>query len=481
MEFYAIILSGMDLNEILSLQPKEQVEKLSVKPYNLPDYNSLLNEYDPEKHSVHSVIDRPFNTFDRVDDKGNEVTVSEDVNRVSVPFQKTIVNRAVGFLLGNPVKLRSSNESGPEKELFQMVKKTYFDNKIQYFDRRLARAVKSECEAAELWYLTEDPVFWNNGSSKFKLRVNLLSPSKGDTLYPLFDEYGDMVAFSRAYVVSVDGKPVDYFDTYTADAIIYRSKDQGGEWQEKRMPNQYGKIPVIYYHQNLPEWNDVQAMIERYETLMSNFADTNDYFGSPMVKTTGNVISLPEKDKRGKVIQMELGGNAEYMAWQNAPEAIKLEFEQLEKMIYTMTQTPDISFSQMKGLGSSVSGFAIKLLFTDAHLKVENDIELYGEMFQRRVNLIKSICGNIINVALSKAVNTLEIEPIFDPYLPRNTKEDIETLSVARGNKAIISNQTAVENNPYVSSVEQELKRMEDEINKEMELAQQELTGTFNP
>jgi SPP1 family phage portal protein len=347
--------------------------------------------------------------------------------------------------------------------------------------------VKSECEAAELWYLVEDPIFWKSrlqtttGNNIFKLRATIISPSRGDELYPLFDVTGDLIAFSRWYQTTETDKVTEHFDTYTELVTIQRIKTDGGEWQETRTANVLGKIPVVYYSQLQPEWAAVQSMIDRFETKLSNFADTNDYFGSPMVKVKGEVVSLPGKTSSGKVLQLEEGADAEYMTWPNAPESEKLEFEMLEKLIFSFVQTPNISFEQMKQLGSGLSGFAIKMMFTDAHLKVANDIELYGEMFQRRYNLLKHICGNVINVALSQYVDLLWIEPAFTAFLPKNTLEEIQTLAIARANKPLMSNETALENNPLVTEVETELERMQSDADAELAAVTAELTGTFNP
>lgn len=481
----------MTIDEILTLPVDQAVEKLKVAQ-DLPDYDTELSpQYNPEDHDVFDTTLRPMKSITRstgsVDTSGRNITetVDEDVNRIAVPFQKLIVNRAVGFLLGNPVEIKSTAENKQQELLVAMIKRTLADNKDKYFNRKLARTVKSECQAAEMWYLMEDPLFWKktvtNVNSIFKLRVKLLSPSAGDKLYPYFDDYGDMTAFSRGYTLKdKDGKEVEHFDTWTAQVVINREKPGGSAWTEIRTANIFQKIPVIFYSQHQSEWADVQSMIERYETKASNFADTNDYFGSPMVKLTGQVLSLPGKTTQGKVIQLDVGGDAEYMAWSQAPESERLEFELLEKLIYSCTQTPNISFEQMKAIGSTLSGFAIRLMFTDAHLKAENDIELFGEMFQRRLNLLKHICGTVINVSLAGDVEVLEVEPVFSPYMPKNIKEEVEILSIARANQALISKETAIENNPLVGSVKEELRRMEADQEAQTAQTQAELGGSFN-
>ena len=68
-----------------------------------------------------------------------------------------------------------------------------------------------------------------------------------------------------------------------------------------------------------------------------------------------------------------------------------MEVDNLEKFIYAMSQTPNISFSEMKELGKDISGFAITLLFLDAHLAVRAKEETFGLGIQRRVNLIQSV------------------------------------------------------------------------------------------
>lgn len=477
----------MLLEDILKKPVADQIKILSVKQ-SLPNYEKLKKQWSPKEHDVFDPSLRPDKKVKRAtgqkDSEGKDVysDAIEKVNRISVPFQKIIVNRAVGFLLGNPVKVKRYASSELQETLASMVEKTLDDNKIIYFDRKLARTVMSQCEAAELWYLVEDPEFWKtrldkSTAAKFKLRVKLLSPKDGDKLFPLFDDYGDMVAFSREYITVEGETKITHFDTWTSNLVIKREKQS--EWIVDSKPNLLQKIPVIYYAQEEPEWEDAQSMIDRFENKLSNFGDTNDYFGSPMVKVSGKVLSLPGKTSSGKILEMEKDATADYMAWSHAPESEKLEFEILKELIYSTTQTPNISFEQMKAIGSTLSGFALKLMFTDAHLKTENKVELFGEMFLRRLNLLKHILGNVINVKLQSEVENLFLEPVFTPYLPKNTKEDVEILSIARMGKPLISNETALENNPLVSEVSEEIERMKADIEAEIEQQQREITGTF--
>jgi len=102
-------------------------------------------------------------------------------------------------------------------------------------------------------------------------------------------------------------------------------------------------------------------------------------------------------------------------------------------------------------------------------------------MYQRRLNLIQHVCGTVINVALAAEVPMLVIEPVFTPYLPKNTREEVEILAAARPGKALISQVTAAEQNPLVENAEVEITRMNSESNAEIDMLTREINGNFNP
>lgn len=468
----------MKIDELLKLSDSELIKEIqkSTNPDIKVKYADSSKQYNPLAHVVFDETLRPKKTVKkpsgRKDAEGKEImdTSYVDVARLSVPFQKLIVERAVSFLLNEGVKISNNAESDTELTVVEMINKIYSDNKLDYRTRKIARILFSECEAAELWYIVEDMTIWRKllakiklASVKYKTRVRILANSLGDQLYPHFDPENDMDAFGRYYTVTDGDKAIEKFDLFTQFETRYYTKD-GGDWKLEGAPvkNLIGKIPVIYYSQSYPEWHDVQGLIERFEKLISNFADSNDYFGSPMVKVTGKVTGFAEKGEQGKVIQLEQGADADYLTWDQAPDAIKLELETLMNLIYSCTQTPDISFAQMKNLGN-LSGVALKLMFLDAHLKVFNKTEIFGECIQRRLNLLKAIIGKVIAVKFEKDAENIEFWPEFAPYLPSNETDLINMLSTATGAKPIMSQRSAVKINPFVDDPDTEMEEIEKE------------------
>lgn len=442
------------IDEILQLSATDIIAQLKKKKMAKP-FQEFVEQYDPKKHKVNDERIRRKKQIKT--DRGVEFV---NPTRLSFPFQKIIVKRAAAFLVGEGIELDGVTESEDQILMMEMIKRTWFDNKCDYKTREIARRWMSETEAAEFWYFTESDDIWDDLNlkvgGKFRPKMMVWSNEKGDRLFPYFDSFGDMQAFGREYVVD----KMTYFDLYTSKYEVNFRKD--GEWKDiDQKTNILEKIPIVYYDRDLPEWYDVQSLIERFETLMSNFSDQNDYFGSPMVLVKGKVEGFAEKGETGKILQLDPDADASYLTWDQAPEAIKLEKESLQELIFSMSQTPDISFQQMKALGNAISGNAIQLMFLDAALKALEHQEKFGDGIQRRINILKSAMS-IISVSVEKA-KSMHIEPKFTFYSPKNYQEIVSTLVTAVGGKPIMSRKTAVANNPLVIDPNVEMENLKED------------------
>lgn len=416
-----------------------------------------LKELDPREHKIFDTVIRPDKRI--VNEQGTESLAK--VARIPVALQRQIVNRAAAFLVGNPIEIIGVAKDESEQNLLDAIYKIWDDNKLDYESKSLAKKMMSETECAELWYAeAADEGYWEGtpmAGSKYRLRMQILARSLGDSLYPVFSPTGDMIAFGRGYAIKLmGGKEEEHFDIYTPHKTYYGVKHD--TWQVDEKTNITGKIPIIYYSQPQKEWYDVQEQIERLETVISNNADTNDYFGSPMVVVNGKVKGFAKKGESGKLLELEDGASVQYLTWNQAPEAVKNEIDNLFRLIYTTTDTPDISFEQMKSIaGNAPSGFALKMMFLGAHLKAADKEEIFGKGIQRRLNYIK-FALTIINVKMRKGVR-LQVKPKFEYYLPKNDSERIDMLNAAVSG-GIMSTETAVNQNPLIEDPEEEMERL---------------------
>ena len=473
----------MTIEEIMTLQAKEEqsdiISRLKKgRSQALPEPRLTEKGLDPLLHDIHDPAKRPDKRV-RADAEENGLQGYNDgqetarfvevpVARTALAIQRLIVNRAVAFLFGNPPTLSAEPREGTEEqEVLNSIQRVLQMAKAKTINRQAARAVFEYTEAAEYWYITKQDESTNayGFESPFKLKCTIFSPAKGDTLYPYFDSEGDLIAFSREFELEQGaGKPsLHYFETYT-DSATYRWANTDGKWtlvEGYPKANPIGKIPVVYACQPAPEWVDVQGLIDRLETLLSNFADTNDYHASPKIFVTGDIHGWSKKGESGAVIEGSDGATAQYLSWAQAPESVKLEIETLLRMIYTITQTPDVSFDSVKGL--NLSGTALRLLFMDAHLKVQDKAETFEAYLQRRVSIIQAYLArmNAKDTAFAEACRTLVTEPIINPYMIEDDTSKIANLMAATGQKPIASQKTAVQRLGWCKDPDAELAEIE--------------------
>lgn len=259
---------------------------------------------------------------------------------------------------------------------------------------------------------------------------------------------------------------------YTA-TTLYRYAHQGGTLTLiDAKPHGFGKIPVIYYRQDETEWESVQPVIERLEELLSNWGDVNDYFGAPTYFFKGKMTGFAEKGEVGRVYQGEGdGSDMKVVSWDSAPESMRQEMANLTNIIFSYSQTPDISFENMKTLGNNTSGAAIRLMFTDPHLKAETKEELFGEMFTRRFNVVKSGYAMSVEATPQRIADGLRVSPVFTPYIPKNEMETLQLINLATQGKETMSQENGVRLNPLVSNPEETLKQLQEQERRSSQLS----------
>lgn len=459
----------MEIQELVQFVAEKNLQKLvdAIKSTKDADFKSNYELWVKQWNTAtHEVVTNKILRPDKTDAKGNTIKVA----RIPFPFQKLIVRRAAQFLCGNPIEIEAKTEEDSLEEQFvEVIKKTWEDNKLDYDSKTLAKLMMAETEAAELWFFEEaKPGYWKGTPNDkenvtLRLRMKILANKYNDALYPVFNAYGDMIAFARGYFIKTGDKKIEHLDIYT-DEFRYLLTQADKGWDLKKEEEVSGKIPAVYYQQEEVEWVDVQWLIERIEMLLSKLADTNDYFAHPVLGIEAEDVSQvewPEKDASGKAVLLKNGAKAGYIVWDVTPDSIKLELLQLRSLIMDMTDTPDISFDQVKGLGS-YSGIALKMIFSGAHMKASEKEEIFGKGIQRRLNFLKAAHA-VINTEFEAAV-PVSIKPIFTYYAPKDTVEETNMLiSAMGGGKPLISQQTALELSSLVDDKKGEWQRLQDE------------------
>uniref|UniRef100_A0A6M3L239 Putative portal protein n=1 Tax=viral metagenome TaxID=1070528 RepID=A0A6M3L239_9ZZZZ len=460
------VIKGMNYGEII---------KLFKRQVDIESQTKALSQYDVSKHDVFDTALRPWRKVSRAttatDENGDFIMADVwiDVVRVGISWQNDITEKRVAFTLSTPVKTGVIwyKETDKEKDLVNMVERIQNDNKMDYKNKEILRRKLSELEVAVIWYYADT----GETKPKYTLKSKIVSPKLGDTLYPLFDVNGKMISFRRDYKLIKEGKDIEHSDIYTAE-FEYKYIKKDSLWildpdiKGNPVRNVANKILVEYYCQKEPVWHNVQSMIDRHEILTSNHGGMNDKFGAPMFIVSGEIKGEIIDNKTGSMMQMENDGTAAYAQLSSEPQSISLEQTNLEKFIGKMSQTPNITFDQMISIGQ-MSGFAAEMLFTDPHMAVRMEEETFGIGLQRRLNIIMAAIGALIDTSLAKECKVVQLKPEITPYLPQNTTEIIENLSVSVTSN-IMSKETAVEQNPLIEDAKVEIDRLKNDATTEL-------------
>lgn len=442
MEIKEIIDEQRDANSIIS--------DLKRKSIQIPAWSKLQEQYEPSKHPV--VTDKLYR--DKVTRKG-----IEKMTRITLGWQKLATKRMAELMFGIPVQRVYKANNDAEKQVAEIMEAIFRKNRIDSINIERGRYLFASCENVTLWYSQEIDTEYASNKSKYKLRCKNFSPMNGTAIYPLFDEYDDMIALSFEYSRIEDGRSITYFETYTDDTHI-RWRNAGGHIEEEmREPIELLKIPAIYTYRTEPIWEDQSENVYEAEWTLSRngnyirknarpnwviFSDNNIKYGTE-----------PGGDNAGRnVLQYGQNDKAQYVTWQQAIDSIKFHVEEIKRNFFMQLQLPDMSMDSMKA--TPMSGEARKMMFIDAQMKVTDESGIWLETFDREINVVRAFMKKMYP-QLTSAIDSLQVEIVITPYQIRDDAERINNLSNATGGKPIMSQRTAISNLGYVENVDKEL------------------------
>lgn len=442
-------------------QPQEIIQDLKQKSIDVPSWEELEKEYNPKKHPVYS--DRNYR--DRV-----KQGKTEKMTRITYAVEKQAVKRMKELMFSIPVKRNYTTATEQEKRAAAIMEAIFQKNHIDGMNIKRAHKLFASCEIASIWYTQEAPTTYAGEPSNIKLRCRTYSPMDGDAIYPLFDEYDDMIALSIEYK-RVIGKDTHYFfDTYT-NSYHWRWQDVGNGWEVAITPEQMPieKITGIYLHRPEPIWEDQSENGYELEWALSrngNYLRKNSRPTFVIYTNTSNPISKnrePVDDNAGRnVLRYGQNDKAGYITWEQAIESLKFHTDEIRRNIHTTLQLPDMSMEQMKT--TPMSGEARKMLFIDAQMKVTDESGDWIEFFDREINVLREF-GALMFPELAEAFHTMGVENEITAFQINDYSQQIKDLADATGGKAVMSQETAVRRLRAVpeENVQEELQRIQDE------------------
>ena len=433
----ALNAAGAERDLLQYIQDGDIASAISMMQDKDGEVDLALDEYNPQTHDV---MKRP-NKYR----KGGDAYISEKLPRTR---QRYINEVELFFLLGNPILWKKEEGDDEAFRLFtDFLKSQRFNSNM----RKAKRLAGAETQSAKLYHIYRD-----ERTNERLVRTVVLARQTGYRLRPLFDQYGNMMAFAYGYTLTEQGKSVQHWDIQTPEFLFYCKKSAIG-WDVQTFENPTGKINCIYYAQP-KAWDGAEPRIKR-EMLDSKVADTNNYFADPIASATADVIqSMADPNQIGKLIQ--LTGTQSRFEYINPPQnsaTRDAEKQDLNDSILFDTMTPDFSFEKIKGMGT-LSGDAIKNAMILGYIKSDNRKEIFAELVDREKNVVISIL-KYLHPDMAERLDKLVIS--FDFAEPFAEDKQKNWNAIAQLYQAgVISLETAVEMLALTDAPEEEIERI---------------------
>lgn len=460
----------MTVDEILNSNQSEEVKIAALKNKTIvvPTWggaDGLRSQYDPKLHPVMNKALYP--------DVVNADGTYEPQTRITYDLQRLATKRMTELTVGTPVKRIYNPANERQQQIAAYLEAIFERNRIDSVNTERCNLLFAGCEVMTLWYATETPNYLYGFDSPLKLRCRNFSPMLGDELYPLFDEYGDMVALSVSYIRKVGNKTVQYFDTYTADRHIKWSNAGGTMSAVEDERTTLGKIPAVYVWRPTPVWEDTSKIVYEMEWAMSRNGNYLRKNSKPIFAVFADEVmdyggEGDDKEARA-IMQFPKGTTAQYLTWPQAVDNLKYYMAELRQTFFTQLQLPDWSYESMKS--APMSGESRKQLFIDAHLKVRDEAGRLCECFDREVNVVKAFLKTILPTAYYNDIDALAVEQVITPFVITEEKDTITNLMTANGGKAVISQRESIEALGWSKDVDRTLE----------EIAAQDMRDTYEP
>lgn len=400
--------------------------------YNQQRTMEILNlkEYLSGKHKV---LNKPSYVFN-----GKKYIPK----KIVLQYAKTVTNFTTSYLLSNPITLTGDESVVRE---FQTVYKRGRYNSID-FDI-LDRMVKYGF-VAEYVYLDDDK----------QIKSKILDPAD---CFPVYNSRNEYIALIEYYCVD----NIDHYTVYYADKVEQWT-NEGGNLRLEGSFNNVSGLPIIFKSQseisNLGRSDllDIIPIIDNLEALISKTSDAYEHYLSGIPVITGQQLKgdgLP-KDVIGGGLVLEYGATFDFKSNQFDHKGFESIYKTLSSSLLDIANVPAVSMQKTDV--SNLSEVSIRLLFSLADMKGALNAKYMREGMDQRFEIIRKLL-ELKGISFNDD-EYYSMDYHFHYARPSNDKEIVENLQILRDIQAI-SQESAVEKNPYVNDVSAEMDRLRSE------------------
>ena len=371
-------------------------------------------------------------------------------NKIANSYASYITDTLVGYFMGKPVSYNADDDKVLEELNMIFEYNDEADENIE-----LAKNASIYGVAYEMLYMSEEEV-----------RFKSLDPKQ---CIPIFDDTIDsnLLAFIRYYdnYDVVQDKTITIIELIT-DTTITRYQC-GNNYSNFTLLDSYkhyfGMVPIAIFKNNEEELGDFEtviSLIDAYDKLESDSLNDFEYFVDAYLALYG-FTAEPEDIQQmteNRVLLMDEGTSAEWLTKNVSDNNIENIKNRIDADIHKFAKCPNMAD---KEFASNASGVAIKFKLLGTENKVSIKERKFKRGLQQRLELLATING-----VLSDGFDWRSVDIIFSRNIPSNDTDIANMVNTLSG---IVSEETLLAQLPFIENVQDEIKRLDADKEKNKE------------
>lgn len=429
---------------------KEDIIKEYIDRHDITQYKQGVDYY----FKRNEIADRKIYKYTN----GGRKVIDEDAtnNRMASGWHKLLVDQKVAYLFGRPLTFNSKTD---DDSAVESVNEVLGDN----FDDVLPKLATNASNKGREWL---HPFIDEYGEFDY-----IVIPAEEGI--PIYDNTNrkDLIGFIRSYELDDGTEKVELWDDQTVTYYEYNNgalvldvsyeTNPQSHYEYNNVGYGWGYTPFIEFPNNDDKVSDltfIKDYIDVYDKLTADGANTLEdiqeflyvirgYEGTDMSEAVTNL-----KRYKGVAVDGESGG-VDIKQGEMPINSLDSFLDRLGDNIYNFGMGVNVDADKF---GNSPSGVALKFLYSFLDMKASK----MERKFSRAIRTFLWFVCEYISIAENKEIDYKDITFTFNKTVIHNEREAVEMAQMSKG---IISDESIMENHPFVRDVDVEKQRIESE------------------
>lgn len=433
------IIQNYIANHQLNLDKMKQGERYYYKENDIND--RVLYMYDNDGEKV-------------VDDEATN-------NKLSSGFHKLLVDQKVAYLVGEPITVSSKSDKDIEPVI---------DLLGDDFDDVIPDLATSASNKGKEWlhpYIDEQGFF-----------DYVIIPA--EEVIPIYDntKRKNLMAVIRLYKLDDGTTKVELWDelTVTFYEMINGTVVLDASYEEPIQPHFYvgeegvgwKKVPFIKFANNSKEASDLlfyKDLIDNYDSQTSNTSNTLEEVQQFLYVIKGyadtDIKQAVTNFRRKKGVAVDAEGGVDILQGDVPITSMDTFLNRLTKDIYAFGMGVNVDTDKF---GNNPTGVALKNLYSLLDMKAS----VLERKFEKSLReLVWFICEYLGPITSQMNFDYKDIQFTFNKSMLVN---ELELVNMAQASKGVISDETIINNHPWVTDPQQELDRLAEKERRMVDL-----------